>query len=195
MGKAGLARSTMRLTPGRARGARVVACWGRGHRHGLARALRYPRGDQPVAALCGRRSVRERPAAAGCGRGQRRRRRRQCALRLRAALGLRRDVRARPAGQRESAEAATRSTPRASGATLSNSIRPITCSWPRASARGLHASTWRADGNAGAAARAGRARRALLHGGAGRDRAPVPDHHDARGGGGAGAEPALRRNG
>ena len=35
-------------------------------------------------------------------------------------------------------------------------------------------------------ARAGCSRRALLHGGANRDRTPVPDHHDTRRGGGAG---------
>ena len=51
--------------------------------------------------------------------------------------------------------------------------------------------TWRADGTRGAGARRGRARGALLHGGAGRERAHVPDHHDARGG--RGARGASRR--
>ncbi len=45
---------------------------------------------------------------------------------------------------------------------------------------GLHASTWTPDGQARGRALRGRARRALLHGGAGRERPHVPDHHDAR---------------
>ena len=50
----------------------------------------------------------------------------------------------------------------------------------RASRAGLHASTWNADGaRAGAPAEVARAAR-YLHGGAGRERAHVPDHHDAR---------------
>ena len=53
-------------------------------------------------------------------------------------------------------------------------------SWPRASRAGLHASTWNAGRHARRRAGRGRARGALLHGGAGRERAHVPDHHDAR---------------
>ena len=51
---------------------------------------------------------------------------------------------------------------------------------------GLHNSTWTADGKpAGGAGRSG-ARREILHGSPGRDRASVSDHHDTRLGGGAG---------
>ena len=52
-------------------------------------------------------------------------------------------------------------------------------------AAGLHASTWTASGTRARAAGRGRARGALLHGRAGRERASVPNHHDARGAGGA----------
>ena len=51
---------------------------------------------------------------------------------------------------------------------------------------GVHNSTWTREGKpAGGAVRSG-ARGEILHGLAGRDRASLPDHHDARVGGGAG---------
>ena len=50
----------------------------------------------------------------------------------------------------------------------------------RASTPGCTPSTWSADGKPAGGAGRGRARGALLHGGAGRDRTSVPDHHDAR---------------
>ena len=57
-------------------------------------------------------------------------------------------------------------------------------------AAGLQASTWRDDATpAPAPAQVTRAR-ALLHGGAGRDRTSLPDHHDARRGRGAGGRAA-----
>ena len=60
-------------------------------------------------------------------------------------------------------------------------------------AAGLHASTWTGGRRARRGAGRGRARRALLHGGAGRDRASVPDHDDARGAGGARRRAVARR--
>ena len=62
-------------------------------------------------------------------------------------------------------------------------------------AAGLHAMTWRADATAGGRAGRGRARGALFHGGAGGERPHVPDHHDARLGGGAGGRARARRQG
>ena len=60
-------------------------------------------------------------------------------------------------------------------------------------AAGLHASTWQADATrAPAPAEVARAAR-YLHGGAGRERPHVPDHHDAGVGRGLCAEPALVR--
>ena len=58
-------------------------------------------------------------------------------------------------------------------------------------AAGLHASTWQRRRDAGAGAGRGGARRALLHGGAGREWTHVPGHHDA--GRGRGASAASRR--
>ena len=51
---------------------------------------------------------------------------------------------------------------------------------------GVHNSTWNADGTAGRRRGRSGARREILYGSAGRDRASVPDHHDARVGRGAG---------
>ena len=65
---------------------------------------RHARDLQPVAAVLGRRSVRQRPAAAGRGGGERRGRRGGGAVGLRPALGHGRDVRAGAARQREHAE-------------------------------------------------------------------------------------------
>ena len=73
---------------------------------------------------------------------------------------------------------------------------------------GVHNSTWNADGQAGRRRVRGDARGEILHGRAGRDRASLPDHHDARlgrrAGGAAGsagqgdagarhAQPTIRR--
>ena len=61
-------------------------------------------------------------------------------------------------------------------------------------AAGLHASTWTERRPARRAAGGSRARGALLHGGAGRDRASVSDHDDARGAGARSPpSPRLRR--
>src|SRR5262245_60164376 len=60
-------------------------------------------GAQPVAALCGRRSLRQRSAAAERRRGQWRRARRGGAIGLRQALGHGRDVRPRACREREGA--------------------------------------------------------------------------------------------
>ena len=149
-----------------------------------------PRGLQPVAAARRRRSVRHRPAAAGGGGGEWRRRRS-------AGAG---EPSARHWGRAEMFEQARLANENpppafdAGPATWSSSIRPITASWPRACAAGLHcldlaARTARAPAAPAEVARAAR----YLHGGAGRERAHVPDHHDARLGGGAGGEPALAR--
>ena len=143
--------------------------------------LRHPRGVQPVAALRKHRSVCERRAAAGSGRGERRGMREAAALSaFGTALGHGGYVRAGAAGQRKSAEAATPSTPRAFAATRSSFIRPITISCARASPRACMPRPGRPPDDARAPpAEVARAAR-VLHGGAGRDRASVPDHHDAR---------------
>ena len=56
----------------------------------------------------------------------------------------------------------------------------------RSAHAGVHNSTWDARRQAGRRRIGSGARGKILHGGAGRDRASLPDHHDARLGGGAG---------
>ena len=58
-------------------------------------------------------------------------------------------------------------------------------------AAGLHASTWQGNMAPAAAPAQVTARGTLLHGGAGRDRAPLPDHHDPRRGRVMVVEPTL----
>ena len=119
------------------------------------------------------------------GRGERRGRRGGGARRLRPAMGHGRDVRARRGAPMRTRRSSTPSTPRAFAATWSSSIRPITSSCARASRRACMPRPGRPTGTRAAPpAEVARAAR-YLHGGAGRERAPVPDHHDARGAGGA----------
>ncbi len=56
----------------------------------------------------------------------------------------------------------------------------------RSAHAGIHNSTWTVDGKPAGGARRSRAGREILHGVPGRDRSSLPDHHDARLGGGAG---------
>ncbi len=104
---------------------------------------------------------------------------------LRAALGHGRDARSRAPGQRESAAAAglrcERRAPRLRR--VSPGLSPVHGRELRGAAPRLDLAQRR---QCRAGARPGQPRGALLHGGAGRDRAPLPDHHDAGRGGGAG---------
>ena len=98
------------------------------------------------------------------------------------------------AGQRKSAEAAGPSTPqgfRRDVVEFHPAYHPFMARERRR--RGCMPRPGAADGKPGAGAGPGRARGALLHGGAGRDRARLPDHHDARGGGGARGGARARR--
>ena len=155
-------------------------------------------GERSMAARIGtptRSSTSRRPTrtstcsaatpAAGGGGGERRRGRGSGAERIRPALGLGRDVRAGAARQREHAEAEDlrRQGLPARRRRVPSGLPPV---HGRERARRACTRLDLAGGrHAGRAAGRGRARGALLHGGAGRERAHVPDHHDARLGRGA----------
>ena len=124
----------------------------------------------------------DRPLRRGGGRQWRRGGQRN--FRVRPALGFGRDGRARPRRQREPAEAADVRCARrpARRGRVSSGLSRID---------GAQRACRRAQFDLGRAGQAGRrrggsgARGKILHGGAGRDRASLPDHHDARFGGGA----------
>ena len=168
--------------------------------------LRHPRGLQPVAAVRRRRSVRARPAAGRGGRGQWRRVGAGRVVGIRQALGLGGDGGARPRRQREHAETAHLRFPRQPPrrGRVSSGLSRID---------GAQRACRRAQFDLDRRRQAGRrrvrsgARGEILHGRAGRDRASLPDHHDARlrrgagraagsaGQGDAGARHAVLRSG
>ena len=146
-------------------------------RHGCPLPLRHARGFQPVAGLRKRRSVRERRAIARRGQSER------CGFRvvharcLRQAMGHRRYVRSRPAGQRKSAEAADfrRQGLSQRHRRVPSGLSPLHARKHRGRAACLHLDSVRRP-RVGAGG--GGTRGALLYGGAGRDRSSLPGDHD-----------------
>ena len=143
-------------------------------------ALRYPRGFQPVAALRKRRSVFERRAAAGSGRGKWRASRRGRRCRHSAGNGA-------PAEMFALGRRANENPPKLYAFDAKGFRRDIVEFHPAyhdlMRAKHRRRACMLRPGRVRRARRAAggsRARGALLHGGAGRDRAFVPDHHDAR---------------
>ena len=123
-----------------------------GSRSGVAMAAR----STPTRFSTSRRPIRTSICSAATGRCKRRWRRtgrvarpRRC--RPSAGAGARRRCSSRRGSPTRTRPSCAPSTPRATAATWSSSIRPIIISWPRASRAGLHASTWRADGTPAAA--------------------------------------------
>ena len=137
-----------------------------------------PRGLQSIAAVRRYRPLCGRPAAGRGGRRQWRRVGTKRAVGVRQALGLRCDGGARPHRQREHAKTAhlrfARQSPRR-GRVPSRLSR----------ADGAQRACRRAQFDLERGRQAGRRRvggdprREILHGRAGRDRASLPDHHDA----------------
>src|SRR6266404_1336051 len=144
-----------------------------------------PRSAQPVAAVRGCRSVCAGPAANGCRRGQWRRVGRERIVRIRQALGFGCDGGARSRRQREHAETADVRFPRQParrGRVSSRLSRADGAQRPRRRAQ----FDLECPGQAGRRCCRSSARGKILHGGRGRDRSFVPDHHDPRVGGGVG---------
>ena len=151
-------------------------------RHGYPLPLRYARGFQPVAGLRKHRSVRERRAIARRRQSERRGFGVVHARCLRQAMGHRRYVRSRPAGQRKSAEAADfrRQGLSQRHCRVPPDLSPLHARKHRGRAACLHLDS---VGRPRAGAGGGGARGALLYGGAGRDRSSLPGDHDAGCGG------------